>query len=69
MVYLSVGLNACPDLEGIKTGRLHSRPCTRGLNACPDLEGIKTHRHTDTQTQERGLNACPDLEGIKTTER
>ncbi len=42
MVYLSVGLNACPDLEGIKTGRLHSRPCTRGLNACPDLEGIKT---------------------------
>ncbi len=37
------GLNACPDLEGIKTHR-HTDTQTqeRGLNACPDLEGIKT---------------------------
>ncbi len=46
MIYL--GLNACPDLEGIKTLGTEIGLFMASLNACPDLEGIKTENSMNT---------------------
>ena len=39
---MRMGLNPCPDEEGIKTALDLAMPLAVGLNPCPDEEGIKT---------------------------